>query len=162
MKKLTKEEFLDKGNLDLIREMKDIFELKAQVEQVRKYVNDLERESDIPSCMLHARPVDGMPRVGYSVLQLAMNLAKAYFENRLVLKESSCTEGYYETAKLWDEITGEAEKALDIIDKDALKKKSASSSCTETNLGKAKLYFRDEHGNWYDNEGNLKGTLGTE
>lgn len=119
---MNKEDFLDKKNIDVIREVRYAINLRSELDATFKYIRDMERGSDLPICEFYNKPTKDMPRVGSSVLQIAMNLAKAYFENRLVFK-------------------------------DALKKKtkeSVYSSCTETNTGKANLYYRDSHGNWYD------------
>ena len=113
---MNKEEFLDKKNADLIREMKGMFELKSELESTWKYIRDMERESDLPTCELYCQPSKDMPKVGYSVLQIAMNLSKAYFEGDLVER----------------------------------KKPISDSSCTETNLGRAKLYLVNEHGDYYE------------
>ena len=76
---MTKDEFLDKKNNDLIRKVGTALDVKSEMDATWKDIRDMERESDLPSCELYFHPSIGMPKVGYSVLQIAMNLSKAYF-----------------------------------------------------------------------------------
>lgn len=85
-KPLTKEEFLDKKNADLIREVKEVFEIKNQLDKIHRYLQPLYKEGLF--CRFSERTEEAKKMgLTYNSLDLLVRMVEALKSGDLVLKE---------------------------------------------------------------------------
>ena len=86
-KRLTKEEFLDKKNADLIREVKEVFEIKNQLEKLNMYLRPFYKEGLFCGFRTGHEESKKMG-LTYGSLDLLVGMVEALKSGDLIVKEN--------------------------------------------------------------------------
>lgn len=85
-KMLTKEEFLDKRNAKLIREVRDVFELKNQLEKLNRYLQPLYKDGLL--CRFKTGHEESKKMgLTYSCLDLLVSMVEEFKNKELMFVE---------------------------------------------------------------------------
>ncbi len=81
---MTKEEFLDKKNIEIIKNVEQALNLKSEIDVLTSYFLKKQKENPILSCSLVRRKVVGI-KTNYHVHQVLVDLVEMIDKGELIL-----------------------------------------------------------------------------